>query len=166
MPYLNERLDPVDEPAEFLKREKQPNSFHVFEYPCLFPPEYVVAYFRTMNLTAMYRHFERTEQALHLQRELAPFVREPYGGQIREFMRVTLSDYLVLDVSREHVLEETLNQLWGLERRALLKPLKVRMGTQGGEVGQDQGGVTYEFFRVVLSEAFKPDTGTCHHSVT
>lgn len=74
-------------------------------------------------------------------------------------MKVTFDDYLVLDVSREHTLEETLNQLWGQERRMLLKPLKVKMGLEAGEVGLDQGGVTYEFFRVVLSEAFKPGTG-------
>jgi hypothetical protein len=74
-------------------------------------------------------------------------------------LNVTLSEFLVLNVPREGALEQTLNQLWGLEERLLLKPLKVKMGLQGGEVGLDQGGVTYEFFRVVLSEAFKPDTG-------
>jgi|TARA_R110002003_G_scaffold25_24_gene1332 hypothetical protein len=74
-------------------------------------------------------------------------------------MDVTLSEYLVLDISRDHPLQDALNQLWGLEKRMLLKPLKVNMGKHEGEVGADHGGVTYEFFRVVLSQAFQPDHG-------
>jgi hypothetical protein len=66
---------------------------------------------------------------------------------------------LVLDVRREHVLEDTLNQLWGKERRELLRPLKVQMGMDEGEQGQDQGGVSQEYFRVVFEKAFNPDTG-------
>jgi len=64
-----------------------------------------------------------------------------------------------LDVSRENPLKDTLDQLWGQEKRMLLKPLKVKMGHEEGEVGQDHGGVTYEFFRVVLGEAFQPENG-------
>lgn len=159
MPYLNERLDPVHEPTEFLKRDYHPNSFHLFQCPCLFPPDYLVAYFRTINFTRMFEHYERTERAVQLQRELDPFLREPYWWQIRARLKVTFSDYLVLDVKRDSALEDTLNQLWGQERRLFLKPLKVKMGMQEGEVGLDQGGVTSEFFRVVLNEAFKPDNG-------
>jgi hypothetical protein len=36
------------------------------------------------------------------------------------------------------------------------------MGHKEGEVGLDHGGVTYEFFRVVLSEAFRPENGELH----
>lgn len=46
----------------------------------------------------------------------------------------------------------------------LLKPLKVKMGHKEGEVGLDHGGVTYEFFRVVLSEAFRPENGELYLS--
>ena len=42
----------------------------------------------------------------------------------------------------------------------MLKPLKVKIGREEGEIGLDHGGVTYEFFRIVLSEAFKPEHGT------
>ncbi|KAF2706415.1 ubiquitin-protein ligase E3A [Pleomassaria siparia CBS 279.74] len=159
MPYLNERLDPVNEPAEFLNRDYHPNSFHLFQCPCLFPPDYLVAYFRTINFTEMFKHYERTERAVQLQRGLDPFLREPYWWQIRSRLKVTFSDYLVLDVKRESVLRDTLDQLWGQEKRMFLKPLKVKMGMQEGEVGLDQGGVTSEFFRVVLNEAFSPDNG-------
>jgi hypothetical protein len=74
-------------------------------------------------------------------------------------MKVTMTDYLTLNVSRRETLRDTFDQLWGVEKRTLLKPLKVTMGQVEGEVGLDHGGVTYEFFRVVLREAFKPDHG-------
>jgi hypothetical protein len=165
MPLLHDRLDGVKEPAEFLKREDEPNFFHLFQYPFLFPPDYLVGYFRTINFTTMFQHHERTERTVHLQRHLDPFLRPIYRSQLGNLLKVTLSDYLVLDVSRERALEETLNQLWGLERRFLLKPLKVKLGTEEGEVGLDHGGITYEFFRVVLEQAFKPDTGECSLSM-
>ncbi|KAF2264692.1 hypothetical protein CC78DRAFT_463070 [Lojkania enalia] len=159
MPYINERLDSVNDPVEFLKQNYQPNTIHILDCPFLFPPHYLVAYFRTINFSSMFKHYEHTEQVVHLQRELDRFLREPYWWLIRSRLKITFSDYLVLDVRREYALEDTLNQLWGQEQRSMLKPLKVKMGMQEGEVGLDQGGVTYEFFRIVLCEAFKPDNG-------
>ena len=74
-------------------------------------------------------------------------------------LKETLAEYLMLDVSRADPLQDALNQLWGLQRRQLLKPLKIRMGHQEGEVGVDLGGVSLEFFRIVLSQVFNPDNG-------
>lgn len=159
LPYLNERLDPVNEPANFLNWVDRPNTFHLFQYPCLFPQDYLVAYFRTINFTSMFKQYERTERTTQLQRDLDPFLREPYWISIRRQLSVTLSDYFVLDVRRNNALIDTLDHLWGQEKRLILKPLKVKMGMQEGEVGLDQGGVTYEFFRVVLNEAFQPENG-------
>ncbi|KAF2735284.1 hypothetical protein EJ04DRAFT_543100 [Polyplosphaeria fusca] len=159
IPYFNERLDTAKEPVEFLSREYQPNTFHIFSYPCLFPPHYLVAYFRTINFTTMYEHYERTERAVHLTRELDPFLKHYHRYTIFKRLETTLSDYLVLDVSRENALEDTFDQLWGQERRSFLKPLKVKMGLQEGEVGLDHGGVTFEFFRIALKDAFDPDKG-------
>ena len=161
MPYFNERLDSINDPIEYLNlyNQYQPNSLHVFQYPFLFSPEHLVSVFRTINFTEMFKNYERTERVTQLQRRLDPYLREPYWWHIRDQLKVTLADYLVLDVKRESALQDTLDQLWGQERRMLLKPLKIKMGMQEGEVGLDQGGVTSEFFRVVLSEAFKPDNG-------
>ncbi|ORY12887.1 hypothetical protein BCR34DRAFT_482063 [Clohesyomyces aquaticus] len=159
MPYINEHIDNVDEPMKFLERNRTINTFHLLEYPFLFTSRDLVAHFRTMNFTRMYKEFEQTDRAVHLQREMDPFLREPYWWLIRSRLKVTFTDYFVLDIRRKHALEDTLNQLWGQEKRLLMKPLKVKMGQQEGEVGLDQGGVTYEFFRVVMSDAFDPDKG-------
>ncbi|KAF1845100.1 ubiquitin-protein ligase E3A [Cucurbitaria berberidis CBS 394.84] len=159
IPFFNERLDIEVEPFRFVDWEEQPNTFHIFQYSNLFPAQHLVAYFRTINFTSMVAQYDHATRIHQMHRSLDMFIREPYWWLIKSRMRVTLRDYLVLDVSRENPLKDTLDQLWGQEKRMLLKPLKVKMGQREGEVGLDHGGVTYEFFRVVLSEAFKPDNG-------
>jgi hypothetical protein len=164
IPFFNERLDTVEDPLKFLSWEEQPNSIHILQFPMLFPVEYLVRYFRTINFTNMMAQYDQTTRTHQMQRSLEVFLREPHVWLIKSRMKVTLSDYLILNVSREDPLKDTLDQLWGLEKRMLLKPLKVKMGQHEGEFGADHGGVTYEFFRVVLGEAFKPDYGTQHHN--
>ncbi|KAH8725089.1 hypothetical protein GQ44DRAFT_772488 [Phaeosphaeriaceae sp. PMI808] len=157
--FVHERLDKIEEPLKYLRWTSQPNTFHVLQYPFLFHPDHLVEYFRTINLTSMMQQYDHTARTHQMSRSLEPLVRGPHWMLIRRRMAVTMSDCLVLDVSREDTFKDTLNRLWGLEKRMLLKPLKVKMGQHEGEVGADHGGVTYEFFRVVLSEAFKPDHG-------
>ncbi|CAN9132792.1 unnamed protein product [Alternaria alternata] len=159
MPILHERIDTVNEPINYLTWEHHPNTLHIFEYPCLFSKQHLVAYFRTINFTEMMKQYDHTMRTHQMQRSLEMFLQEPYWWEIKRRTKVTLSDYLVLDVSREEPLKDTLDQLWGQDKRMLLKPLKVKMGHKEGEVGLDHGGVTYEFFRVVLSEAFRPENG-------
>jgi hypothetical protein len=166
IPFFNERFDAVEEPVKFLDWEEQPNTLHILQYPTLFPEEYLVRYFRTINFTSMMEQYNQTIRTRQMRGLLQMFLRDPHNWLIKNKMKVTLSDYLFLNVSREKPLKDTLDQLWGLEKRMLLKPLKVQMGAEEGELGQDHGGVTYEFFRVVLSEAFKPDHGKYTDSST
>jgi hypothetical protein len=159
IPFFDERMDNVEDPLKFLTWEEQPNTLHILQYPMLFPAEYLVRYFRTVNFTSMMTQYDQTTRTHQMQRSLEMFLQDPHLWLIRNRMGVTLSEYLILNVSREAPLKDTLDQLWGLEKRMLLKPLKVKMGQDEGELGADHGGVTYEFFRVVLSEALKPDHG-------
>ena len=107
----------------------------------------------------MMDQYDHTQHVQQMLRTLDAILREPYLYMIKHRLKVTLNDYLVLDVSREEPLKDTLDQLWRQERKMLLKPLKVKLGQQEGEVGLDHGGVTYEFFRIVLSEAFAAEYG-------
>jgi hypothetical protein len=74
-------------------------------------------------------------------------------------LRKPLNTYLVVETRRDHVLEDALNQLWRREKRELLRPLKVRLGTSEGEEGVDHGGIQLEFFRLVMAEALRPEYG-------
>lgn len=159
IPFLNEQIDAVEEPLRFLTWDEQPNTLHILQFPRLFPMKYLVRYFRTVNFSCMMAQYDQTTRVRQMQRSLDMFLRDSHRWLIKTRMDVTLSEYLVLDISRDHPLQDALNQLWGLEKRMLLKPLKVNMGKHEGEVGADHGGVTYEFFRVVLSQAFQPDHG-------
>ncbi|KAF1832248.1 hypothetical protein BDW02DRAFT_571238 [Decorospora gaudefroyi] len=159
IPFFNERLNTVNDPINFLAWEEQPNTLHVLQYPCLFSAQHLVAYFRTINFTEMMKQYDHTMRTKQLAHSLDRSIMNPYWWLIEMHMRVTLSEYFVLDISRKEPLKDTLDHLWGQDRRMLLKPLKVKMGHGEGEVGLDHGGVTYEFFRIVLGEAFKPDNG-------
>jgi hypothetical protein len=159
IPFLNERLDAAEECVNFLSWQEQPNTLHILQYPALFREEDLVKYFRTINFDSMMTQYNHTTRMHQMRGLYDKFLQEPHLWLIKSRMKVTLKSYLILNVSREHPLSDTLDQLWGLEKRMLLKPLKVQMGADEGEVGADHGGVSYEFFRVVLSEAFKPDHG-------
>jgi hypothetical protein len=163
IPFFSERLDAVDEPLKFVQWEEQPNAVHILQYPHLFPEGDHVSFFRTVNFGSMMAQYNESTRTFQMHERLRQFLRGPHWFMIKRRTTVSISHYLVLDVSRKDPLKDTLDQLWGLERSMVQKPLKVQMGRNEGEVGADHGGVTYEFFRVVLSEAFKPDQGEYHH---
>jgi hypothetical protein len=159
IPYLHEHMTAVDVPVQYLDWKVQRNVLHILQYPELHPTDYLVKFFRVINLTSMMAQYDHTQHTQQMLRQLDSVLREPYLYMIKHRLKVILNDYLVLDVGREQPLKDTLDQLWRQERKMLLKPLKVKLGQQEGEVGLDHGGVTYEFFRVVLGEAFAPDYG-------
>ena len=152
-------MNAVTDPIKYLSWRPQLNTLHVLQYPELHPTDYVVKFFRVVNLTSMMAQYNHTQHTQQMLRQLDCFLREPYLYMIKHRLKVTLNDYLVLDVSREQPLKDPLDQLWRQERRMLLKPLKVKLGQHEGEVGLDHGGVTNEFFRIVLGDAFAPDYG-------
>nr|OQO30032.1 hypothetical protein B0A51_01930 [Rachicladosporium sp. CCFEE 5018] len=67
--------------------------------------------------------------------------------------------YLVLLVSREEVLRDTFDQLWQRRRSELLCPLRIHLGGEVGEIGQDLGGVQVEFFNLVCRAVLKEEAG-------
>jgi hypothetical protein len=116
----------------------------------------MVPFFRMMNWTTMYEDYARRQQILKLQDTLFPFTTRQFDDRATRLLGRTLSPGFLLHVSREHAFQDTIDQLRGRERRILLKRLKVRLGA---EIGDDQGGVTYEFFRVVLQDALRSEFG-------
>ncbi|KAF3044320.1 hypothetical protein E8E12_007644 [Didymella heteroderae] len=159
IPYLHEHMNAVDDPVRYLDWKAQPNTLHLLQYPELHPTDYLVKFFRVINLSSMMAQYDHTQHTHQMMRQFDPVLREPYLYIIKKRLKVTMNDYLILDVTREQPLKDTLDQLWKQERTNLLKPLKIKLGQQEGEVGLDHGGVTYEFFRVILSEAFAPEYG-------
>lgn len=164
-PALSDRIDAKDTPYEWFLYERQ--SIHLLDHPYIFPSSALVTYFRAINLAHMTKAYEEATHMRRLQLQMSMFIRDPENRD-RTFdpLRVPLGTrldiaktaYLIVEISRESVLEDALNQLFKREKRELMRPLKVRF-TDEGEEGVDHGGVQQEFFILALREALKPEYG-------
>ena len=65
----------------------------------------------------------------------------------------------VMNIGRESLLEDAMERIWRSSKEELKRPLKVRLGTEQGEEGDDLGGVQQEFFALIFNEALNPDYG-------
>ena len=83
----------------------------------------------------------------------------PAQRQLLDRLQLSMNSYMVLDIKRESVIQDAVDQLWRRQERELTRPLKVRMGVYEGEEGVDLGGVQQEFFRVALGQALDPAYG-------
>lgn len=160
IPYLSDRLDPLEAPVEWQSATPTSKNVHLLSYPFIFPPATLFAYFRSLNFSCMSRAFETS--VTHLRLLLTLSILDPAGDAAHKLiyrLKTAVSTFLVLEVRRNHILVDAFDQLWRRERRELLRPLKVRMGINEGEEGLDQGGVQQEFFRIAVSLALDPDYG-------
>ena len=103
------------------------------------------------------------ETAVIASRQVFHFVydiiRVPNDAELLNTMRPAMATYLVLNVRRDSVITDAMNQLWRCQKRELMRPLKVKMGMDEGEEGIDHGGVQQEFFRCLFAEALDPAYG-------
>ena len=149
----------MEMPVEWLNMHYRRDIVHLLRYPFLFPPATLVTYFRALNHAAMLKAFE---SSMTTARMLIQMSNISHSTESRLFSRLktAMANYFVLDIRRDNILVDALNQLWRREKRELMKPLKVRMGMDEGEEGVDHGGVQQEFFRLAISLALNPDYGT------
>ncbi|KAL9131666.1 MAG: hypothetical protein Q9217_000477 [Psora testacea] len=122
----------------------------------------LLTYFRAINHATMTKASEEAMGNCNLMMRMT-FFNSNSGGRGRLMLEDRLSRltdyYLVLNIRREEVLTDAMNQLWRRQKRELLRPLKVRLGQDKGEEGVDHGGVQQEFFRIAIAEALDPKYG-------
>ncbi|KAI6715158.1 HECT-domain-containing protein [Marssonina coronariae] len=162
--YFAERMDPVDMPIEWLSFGNNKRTVHLLDYPYLFNPSTLVTYFRAINYSKMNQSYEKAQTTGHLVHH---FIQEGSlvtdrlrKEKLFDRLRTATSEFMVLEVRRSNVLLDTFNAIWRREERELMRPLKIRLGEEGGEQGLDSGGVQQEFFRLAIAEALDPDYGT------
>ena len=161
-PILSERLDLMVVPSEWMEFDEDYTYVHLLSYPFLFQPSVLVSYFRAINYHTMYKAFETASAAEYLAARAtftdpqAPLRTLPLQNRLR----VAQNKYLFLDVRRNNILTDAMDQLWRRQRRELMRPLKVRIGIEEGEEGVDHGGVQQEFFRVAIAKALDPQYGS------
>lgn len=73
-------------------------------------------------------------------------------------LRPACSAYLTIQVRREHLVSDAYDELWRRQYRELLRPLRVNI-VNAGEMGNDQGGISQEFFRLAAIEITDPAYG-------
>lgn len=163
-PFFAERLDPMEMPVEWLAKAPSNKFLHLLSYSFLFPPSALVTYFRALNFASMSKAYEAAMTTSRLVLHLA-FAGDQNENRLCSRLKTAMATNLVIEVRRDNVLRDALNQLWRRERRELMRPLKVRMGMDEGEEGVDHGGVQQEFFRMAIGEALNPDYGMHPHSI-
>lgn len=113
-----------------------PQIFSFCRYPFLLEPD---AKSRILHIDAAYQQRAHFEQAMLAQALFA----QPSAP------------YLILEIRRDNLIGDTLAQL-GQKMRDLKKPLKVVFVN---EPAADEGGVTKEFFQLIVREIFDPNYG-------
>merc|ERR1711963_1171530 len=112
-------------------------GFYICNYPFMFDP--------TAKETIL-----KTDQAFSQQQaQQNSIVQMLVSGQAQ-------IPYLMLMVSRNNLVRETINQLEFANTADLKKPLRVKFENEEAE---DAGGVTKEFFMLLIKEILNPDYG-------
>ncbi|KAL6714567.1 hypothetical protein ACLMJK_007992 [Lecanora helva] len=165
IPFLSERLDLLVTPKEWANSNdsgcKDESLVHLLSYPFLFPASVRISYFRAINYDAMRNAYEGSNLAEKFMPKMDFSNPHTSRGALRltEPLQRAKSHYLVLNVRREDLLSDAMDQLWRRSRSELMRPLKVQIGKSRGEEGVDYGGVQQEFFRVAIAEALEPIYG-------
>lgn len=159
--YFSEHLDPMEVGPGWLSFVSGGNTKHLLNYPFLFSPNTLVAYFRSMNYSRMSQAVEvslRNDMRSHEISRPHDLMTNPADRQgLTDRLRVSTAKFFMLDASRDNILADTFNQLWRRQERELLRPLKVRLGEARGEEGIDLGGIQVEYFQLVMNAALNPD---------
>lgn len=116
---------------------RHPGVFFISSFPFLLSPD---AKKRLILTTAMYHQAAAQEQALEI------------GRRTKKDVYI----FYVIEVNREHLVEDTLRRISNTSDEELKKPLKVRFVE---EDGIDEGGVKKEFFQLLMGQLFSEDFG-------
>jgi len=167
LPFVTRRLDPKAVASQYLQDpldEENIDRFgelNILDFTFITLPRFVTLVFRMINFDRLVNAYgESNFNQMMIER--LPFAIDPSNQTfVQSKLKPALSKFLVLDIRRDHLLEDAFDQLWGREHRELLRPLKVKIGSREGEgeEGVDHGGVSQEFFRLIWAQAFDPDMG-------
>lgn len=150
-------------PLEWLNFVQNKKTVHLLDHPYLFNPSTLVTYFRAINYSRMNEAYEAAKATSNLMYSAAEENRlmtdSSRRSKLYERLRTSTTRFMVLEIRRSHVLVDTFNSIWRREERELMRPLKIRLGEDGGEEGLDSGGVQQEFFRLAIAEALDPKYG-------
>ncbi|XP_057653179.1 probable E3 ubiquitin-protein ligase HERC4 isoform X1 [Diorhabda carinulata] len=98
-----------------------------------------------------------TDQAMQMQKAMSEAAeRAVIAMLLAPQTRHAINSYLVLNVTRENIVDDALRELSEVDPHDLKKPLRVKFA---GEEAEDAGGVTKEFFLLLLRQILDPKYG-------
>lgn len=152
--HLPELIDYVDIKADYFnwltdKVNSSNSRMYFCDYPFLFD-----AQTKTILL--------ETDQAIQMQsamneaatRAITQMLFNPYPANSMDARHH--NQFVMLNVSRENIVQDTLLELYHYDSSDLKKPLRVKFH---GEEAEDAGGVKKEFFMLLLKEILDPKYG-------
>ena len=152
------RLDAAEVARTYIDVQRDGTCSHILDFSSVFMPHELAVYFRTINHLKMRKAHSATEIASSTRQRYREHMDLGDGPEGRlEWLE---EHYLLLNVSRENVVQDAFNQVWQRRRSELLRPLRIRLGeTDDLEIGHDLGGVQIEFFNLLCRELLKEETG-------
>ncbi|XP_049804341.1 probable E3 ubiquitin-protein ligase HERC4 isoform X1 [Schistocerca nitens] len=146
MPELAEIVDVRSDYLHWLveKDQTQAGRLYFCNYPFVFD-----AAAKTLLL--------ETDQSLQMQSAMNQAATQVFTTMFfNPALATNISTFLQLHVSREHLVQDTLRELAKYSSSDLKKPLRVKFL---GEEAEDAGGVTKEFFLLLMREILDPKYG-------
>ncbi|OXA56991.1 putative E3 ubiquitin-protein ligase HERC4 [Folsomia candida] len=148
IPQLTSKVDVRLDYFNWLQRKPQTRVFYFCDFPFVFDSQA-----KTLLL--------QTDQILQMQTAM----KSAMNQSISSLMFSSSADhqeaqYLVLNVSRNNLVNDVLNQIYTLNTHDLKKPLKIKFI---GEEAEDAGGVKKEFFLLLIREILDPKYGMFKH---
>ena len=158
MPYVANHLNVKEACMTWMDASYDHTRIHIFQFPLLFDHSDYVKYFRTINLESI----RAASDAAFARGNLFVRVSSIAGLAQMDLMQRTYDEMMrvfVMNIRRESALEDALDKIWRTRKEELRRPLKIRLGAEQGEEGDDLGGVQQEFFALAFEKALDPDYG-------
>ncbi|KAF5286890.1 hypothetical protein FQA39_LY00423 [Lamprigera yunnana] len=150
VPYDTFHIPEVSEflnlPVDYLLwlTDTTPNKLFLCNYPFLF------------DANAKVQLLE-TDQSIQMQSAMNEAAQRAFMAMIfQPNALAAVQQFLVLNVTRETIVSDTLRELIEVDSNDLKKPLKIKFY---GEEAEDAGGVRKEFFMLLLREILDPKYG-------
>ncbi|CAG7668726.1 unnamed protein product [Allacma fusca] len=154
IPQLSQKIDIRQELVNFLENKDRSRFVCFCDYPFVFDAS-------AKTLLLQYDQITLMRTAMSSAR--SQFVSHPINALLNQ---ITGSEphleiqYLNMVVSRQNIVQDTIQQLYHLNTHDLKKPLRVKFV---GEEAEDAGGVRKEFFLLIIREILDPKYGMFRH---
>ncbi|XP_055679804.1 probable E3 ubiquitin-protein ligase HERC4 isoform X2 [Lutzomyia longipalpis] len=142
--YINDLHETVDIQKDYVSwlQDKDSSLFHLCCYPFIFDVAAKTLLLQTDQRIQMHNAMQSATAEGLLQMVVG-------GSQM-------LNPFLALNVSRENLVQDTINELQKYSANEYKRPLRIKFH---GEEAEDAGGVKKEFFMLLLKEILDPKFG-------